>query len=210
MPSELLSLAEASRLLGISVERVRQLVVAGDIPGVRIGNAWAVPLHAVSARGHSTSRRGRPLSAARVWEVIASGDVDLSNRSRYRNRADIQRFAIGRADLDWVIEQSESVQSGVKAAIAYGEPLSDDVRTSDVYVSRVLMDILPRSVALAPDPLGDVALRVVPQPVWEVVAQQSFDEGHGFAPRSAVALDLMESGDPRHWAAAERLVGADG
>jgi len=85
MASDLVSLADASQLLGVSSERVRQLVVAGDLPGVRFGNAWAVPRDAVAARRQASNRRGRPLGEKRVWQAIVSGDVDLSNVSRYRN-----------------------------------------------------------------------------------------------------------------------------
>jgi hypothetical protein len=41
--SELLPLADAADLLGVSVERVRQLVVGGQLPGQRFGNVWVVP-----------------------------------------------------------------------------------------------------------------------------------------------------------------------
>ncbi len=39
MASDLVSLNDAAQVLGVSAERVRQLVVAGDLPGVRFGNA---------------------------------------------------------------------------------------------------------------------------------------------------------------------------
>jgi hypothetical protein len=47
--------------------------------------------------------------------------------------------------------------------------------------------------------------------VWDSVIEESEGERVvGLAPRSAVALDLMESADPRHWIAAENLVGRRG
>ena len=70
MASELVSLAAASQLLGVSPERVRQLVVAGDVPGVRFGNAWAVPRDAIAARRQVSNRRGRPLGERRAWQAI--------------------------------------------------------------------------------------------------------------------------------------------
>ena len=94
MASDLVSLADASQLLGVSSERVRQLVVAGDLPGVRFGNAWAVPRGAVAARRQVSNRRGRPLGERRAWEAIASGGVDLSNVSRYRNRGVVERYSM--------------------------------------------------------------------------------------------------------------------
>lgn len=66
-------------------------------------------------------------------------------------------------------------------------------------------------VAAVPDPLGNVRLRVVPDEVWDFVVEESEEKGAiRLAPRAAVALDLMESADPRHWIAAENLVGQRG
>ena len=87
MASDLVSLNDAAQVLGVSAERVRQLVVAGDLPGVRFGNAWAVPRSALVARQGQEPRRGRPLGVRRAWEAIAAGDVDLDEVGKYRNRA---------------------------------------------------------------------------------------------------------------------------
>jgi excisionase family DNA binding protein len=208
MASELLSLADASVLLGVSSERVRQLVVAGDLPGVRFGNAWAVPRDAIDARRHASNRKGRRLSARRAWESIADNDVDLSNVSRYGNRGDIRRYQMSSVDVAFVSKQQRAMVSGAFAAISYGEPLSAGAR-SDLYVSRSLHDELKSVVAAAPDQLGAVILRVVPDGLWSYVKGLSSEQTapeHRVAPRAAVALDLMESGDPRHWMAAENLI----
>ena len=56
-------------------------------------------------------------------------------------------------------------------------------------------------------------LRVVPDEVWsfaESVAVDLREAGERLAPRAAVALDLMDSGDPRHWVAAKNLIEAPG
>lgn len=66
--------------------------LAGDLPGIRFGNAWAVPRADVVARRHQTNRRGRPLSARRAWEDILSGQVDLAAVGRYRERGWVRRF----------------------------------------------------------------------------------------------------------------------
>ena len=60
-------------------------------------------------------------------------------------------------------------------------------------------------IVAVPDPLGAVVLRVVPDDAWAILAERK-SEGPNLAPRAAVALDLMESADPRHWVAAEQLV----
>ncbi len=207
MASDLLSLADASQLLGVSVERVRQLVVAGDLPGVRFGNAWAVPRDAVAARGQVSNRRGRPLGEKRAWEAISECDVDLSNVGRYRNRGEQRRYSMSLAAAAHLVDVSGAVQSGVAAAVSYGEPLSADGAEVDLYVPEELAERLASIVAAVPDPLGPIVVRVVGEQSWpSLIAASGFDAGHRVAPRAAVALDLMDSGDPRHWLAAENLV----
>jgi excisionase family DNA binding protein len=213
MASDLLSLADASELLGVSSERVRQLVVAGDLPGVRFGNAWAVPRDSIDARRQVSNRRGRPLSARRAWEEVAAGDVDLSNVSRYRNRGEVHRYEMSAADLEFVSRHEGSMVSGVAAAVGLGEQLQAVPGAADLYVSASAHGLLGSLVAAVPDQLGGIALRVVPDEAWvfvEAVSSGKDEAGHRLAPRAAVALDLMESGDPRHWVAAENLIEARG
>ena len=213
MASDLLSLADASALLGVSSERVRQLVVAGDLPGVRFGNAWAVSRESIDARRQMSNRRGRPLSARRAWQQIAAGDVDLSNVSRYRNRGEVHRYEMSAADLAFVSEQKRAMVSGAVAAIGFGERLQAEGAEADLYVSAALHSELGSLVAAIPDQMGGVILRVASDEVWPYVESFAFEQGAAgarLAPRAAVALDLMESGDPRHWVAAENLIDARG
>jgi excisionase family DNA binding protein len=209
MASGLLSLADASALLGVSPERVRQLVVAGDLPGVRFGNAWAVPRESIDARRNASNRRGRPLSERRAWQSIAAGDVDLSNVSRYRNRGEVHRYEMSDADREFVHGQERAMVSGAVAANGFGELLQADGAEADLYVSASLHRELGVIVAAVPDQLGGVTLRVVSDELWphvEHLDAKRDRKGRHLAPRAAVALDLMESGNPRHWVAAERLV----
>lgn len=208
MASDLLSLADAARLLGVSSERVRQLVVAGDLPGVRFGNAWAVPRDAVAARRQVWNRRGRPLGGKQVWQAIASGNIDLSNVSRYRNRGEPRRYSMSSADAAYLVSDAGAVQSGAGAAIVHGELLTPDGAEIVLYVSDEIHAALASIVAGVEDPVGSVVLRIVSDEVWPDVRQVAVkaDEGYWVAPLAAVALDLMDSGDPRHWVAAENLV----
>ncbi len=208
--SDLVSLADASVLLGVSSERVRQLVIAGDLPGVRFGNAWAVPRDSVDARRQASNRRGRPLSARRVWEQIAVGEVDLSNVSRYRNRGEVHRYEMSASDLDYLAGHDGVLMSGVAAAGEFGELLQPIGGEADLYVSVEIHEQLASLIAAVPDQLGSVALRVVPDDVWPQLCDLASNQDREvrFAPQAAVALDLMESGDARHWVAAENLLEA--
>ena len=206
--SDLLSLADAAVVLGVSPERVRQLVVAGDLPGVRFGNAWAVPRDAVLTRRHMSGRRGRPLGPRRVWEMIARGEVDLGYVGRFRNRGEVYRYSMTAGDVEHLRRRRDVVVSGVDGSVAFGELLSSEDAPVDLYMARSAHESLGSDVVAVVDPLGSVVVRVVADELWPLVEAMSTDGDEGFrvAPRGAVALDLMESGDPRHWVAAEHLV----
>lgn len=212
MASDLVSLADASQLLGVSSERVRQLVVAGDLPGVRFGNAWAVPRDAVVARRQVSNRRGRPLGERRAWDAIRSADVDLSNVSRYRNRGVVERYSMSAADAAYLVSDLGAVESGVAGAVFHGELLQAAGAELDLYVSHRVHGGLASAVAAVEDPLGSVVVRIVSDEAWHVVEALASkpDGGRLVAPAAAVALDLMDSGDARHWVAAENLVQAHG
>jgi len=55
-------------------------------------------------------------------------------------------------------------------------------------------------MAVVPDPLGPLRLRVVDDDAWALIPLDKL------APRGAIALDLLDSSDPRHWIAAEALL----
>src|SRR5687768_7066685 len=119
MSSDLLPLAEASDLLGVSVERVRQLVVSGRLPGVRFGNVWVVPRGAVVARRHSRIHGGRPLRPLRAWNEIVSGRVDPSHADRFLRRAAVRRCEMSRADIKVLRSRFGALVGGAQAAVAY-------------------------------------------------------------------------------------------
>ena len=201
--SELLPLADAADLLGVSVERVRQLVVGGQLPGQRFGNVWVVPKDAVAARRHSPGVRGRPLGPVRAWHEILGGSIDLRHPGRYQRRANVVRCEMSRADVAALPEMVGAMLGGVRAAIDLGEQLAP-ADNLDMYVSAKSFADLDERVAYVPDAAGRIALRVVDDEAWGLLPKGAL------APQAAVALDLLESGDPRHWTSAEHLIGADG
>ena len=200
--SELLPLAEAAGLLGVSVERVRQLVVGGQLPGQRFGNVWAVPKDAVAARRHSPGLRGRPLGPVKAWHEILAGSIDVRHPGRYQRRANIIRCEMSRADVAALPAMVGAMLGGVCAAIALGEQLALD-DSVDLYLSAKSFAGLDERVALVSDAAGRIALRVVDDEAWQLLPKGAV------APQAAVALDLLDSGDPRHWMSAEHLADSD-
>ena len=74
----------------------------------------------------------------------------------------------------------------------------------DLYLPAESFAGLDQRVAFVLAPAGQTVLRVVDDNAWRLLPKGPL------APRGAVALDLLESGDPRHWISAEHLVDGDG
>lgn len=200
--SDLLPLADAADLLGLSVERVRQLVVAGQLPGQRVAKVWVVPRDAVVARRHSPGAGGRPLGPVHAWQELLSGALDLQRPGRYQRRANLVRCDMSRADSDALPKLVGALVGGVRAAIELGEQLAVD-DSVDLYLAAASFRDLDAQVAFVPNAAGRVALRVVDDAAWNLLPEGAV------APKAAVALDLLESGDPRHWIAGEHLAKVD-
>ncbi|MDH4148607.1 MAG: type IV toxin-antitoxin system AbiEi family antitoxin [Acidimicrobiia bacterium] len=108
-------------------------------------------------------------------------------------------------DIDHLRADQEVLMGGVAAAAAHGQLRSSDGASAEFYLSASARDRLLREVVAVADPIGPVVLRVVPDNAWPQLRAES-DDDQRLAPRAAIALDLMESGDQRNWAAAERLL----
>ncbi|MEO3936401.1 helix-turn-helix domain-containing protein [Dermatophilaceae bacterium Soc4.6] len=61
-------MSEASRRLGVGVQRVHQRIADGSLPAQRVGSQWVIEEQAVS--GLDRRGAGRPLSPASVWAVL--------------------------------------------------------------------------------------------------------------------------------------------
>ena len=92
---------------------------------------------------------------------------------------------------------------GVRAATELCEQLAVD-DSVDLYLSATSFARLDERVAYVPDAAGRIALRVVDDEAWALLPKGAL------APQAAVALDLLESGDPRHWICAEHLAHGNG
>ena len=194
-----LGLVGLETVLGVSVERVRQLVVGGQLPGRRFGNAWVVPKDAVAARRYSPGVRGRPLGPVKAWQELLAGSIGFRHPGRYQRRANIIRGEMSRADAAALPAMVGAMLGGARAAIELRERLSVGSNV-DLFLPVKSFASLERHVAFIPDVAGCTALRVVDGEAWRLLAKGAL------APLAAVPLDLLESGDPRHWIAGEHLV----
>lgn len=207
----LLGVAEAAAELGVSAGRVRQMLADGVLEGERVGRVWLIKADRLRAIQHSRPGVGRPWSAASAWAVLAladGGELDVSpvERSRARKRlaqglgevagrlrvrADRRRFYAHPSVLDRLADAPGVVSGGISAAAQHGADLvaldgfEGYIRASDLnkLVERFALD------GRADRP--NTVLRVVDDAVWP------FENGQKVAGRSVVAVDLLESGDPR-------------
>jgi excisionase family DNA binding protein len=86
---EVLSVHEAADIMGVSMQRVRQMISAGQIAARRSSAGWLIPAGAVADRPGSL-HQGRPSAPRTVWSALAllaaasdlaagsAGDGDMS------------------------------------------------------------------------------------------------------------------------------------
>lgn len=69
MEADVLSVREAASQLGISSQRVRQLISAGTLPARRSSAGWLVRADAIAGR-EQRARPGRPVSPRTAWAAL--------------------------------------------------------------------------------------------------------------------------------------------
>ena len=207
----LLGVAEAAAELGVSAGRVRQMLADGVLEGERVGRVWVIKADKLRAVLHSRPEVGRPWNAASAWDVLALADSNEPNVSpversrarkrlaqgldevagRLRARADRRQFYAHPSVLDRLADAPGVVSGGISAAAEHGA----DLVALDGFEGYIRASDLNKLVArFALDGRADrpnVVLRVVDDAVWP------FQKGQKVAGRSVVAIDLLDSDDPR-------------
>jgi hypothetical protein len=219
LPAEV-PVAEAARALGISDRRIRAMVRTGVLRGRRFAGRWIIHGADVERRGHEGSRPGRPLSPLNAWALLqrlSSGawpPLPAWERSRLqrklgrrsvlsladelRGRAQREHFRADPRILERLLGDHALVRSGVSAASEY----HIDVRAPGVvegYVPRDRLGDLVYRYALRPADPGDANV------ILRSVDPRVLLPGERIAPAAAVALDLLESPDPRSRRAGREL-----
>ncbi|MHA7191092.1 helix-turn-helix domain-containing protein [Arthrobacter sp. MDT2-16] len=215
-----ISVADASRRLGVTGARVRQLIAAGDLPATRVGRAWV--LNAVDVERYSPRRQGRPITETSAWaflrylsgnpsreisrEVLgqherwahhlrAVSDEELVGvfMSFVRNRATRTDLAVDRADLETLRSDERIVLSGV----SHPETRLLANAEAEGYVTSRDFAKVQRELLLIPSTAGghdaNVVLHIcdaIPRPL----------------PRAVIAADLAEHRGVREADEATRLL----
>ena len=216
----LLGVSEAAAELGVSARRVRQMLADGLLDGERVGRAWMIASEDLRRIGHSRPRVGRPWSASSGWAVLALAEGQASvlspvERSRAKNRlaqgldkivdrlaarADRRSFYVHPSVLVELEESPNVVRGGISAA---GDVGADIVAQGEFegYVSGRHIGELVSAFGMDEQAARpNVVLRVVDDSAWP------FEPGEKVASRSVVAVDLLESDDPRSRRAGMKLL----
>ena len=211
MPIDYMSVAQASRRLGVNQARVRAMVYSGQLVGQKLSGRWLIDPASVERRQHAIPSNGRPLSINNAWGLlwIAAGrcpawlSAPALSRIRRRlreqgivpqiprlgHRAVLRRFRCHRSDVERIARDRRTIQTGISAARQLGVPLIAQGQ-SEVYLRAEDFSVFVEQFALIPDPSrGNVTLRVVSK-LWP------FD-GEEPAPDSVVGVDLADSMDHR-------------
>jgi len=212
--------ADAARLLGLSLQRVRALIAKGELPGRKLAGRWFVDRSAVERRGRDRKLSGRPYSPANAWGLIALAEgeaamwLDSSNRSRLRRllrenelqdvlpslvrrgrRLELRAHA---SDLPRIEAEPDVVRSGVSAASEHSlEVVAPGVL--EAYVPARRLSQLERRYRLKVSSDANVILHVVD-------GQWPFAPNQRIAPRLAAVLDLLGHDDDRSRQAAQRAL----
>ncbi len=217
-----LPILDAARLLGLSPQRIRALVVKGQLPGQKLAGRWFIDRSAVERRRRDPPLIGRPYSPAHAWGLIALAEgespawLDPSNRSRLRRilrehdlqgllpslvrrsrRLELRAHA---SDLPRIEAEPDVVRSGISAASEHGLEIVAP-RILEACVPARRLSQLERRYRLKPSADANVILHVIDGP-WPFAVDQRV------APRLAAVLDLLDDDDERSRRAAQRALNA--
>jgi len=210
-----IAVKDAAHRLGLSESRVRQLLVAGDLNGRRVGHVWLVDSGDV-ARLHGHRRRsGRPVGPKRAWAIVdllSGGSAPwLSYSERSQVRSYVARLNEPSAD-EWrsilrgrsksrpvrghpaavarLGEFDQALTAGPAEAVRRGFDLVAVAEPRpEYYIQLSEWASISESLALQPSRDANLIVRH-PVMVWP------FD-GRDAVPDAAIAADLLDSAEPR-------------
>lgn len=207
-----LTVAQTSERLHVTPDAVRRLIRRGILPANKVGRQWFIPHEAVAKRKDISPRRGRRLAPARAWGLLFLADGDdapwLSRDARWRmrisleaeglasmrdrllDRAVVHTFRAHSSLLERIAGDLDLMLTGTSAARELHLGLLGGQDRVDAYVASTLLATMVKRHHLRTSDEPNVILRAVPPIDWSWPPAR-------VAPRSAVALDLLDDPEPR-------------
>jgi len=220
--ARLLPISKVAEELNLSPRRVHALIDAQQLPAERAGRSWFVSEQALERFRRRERRRGRPLTSANAWALLAllAGDEPAWVRPDARSR--LRRYARDPKWLLSVLEHSEPraevralwvapedlpklagfplIRSGLSAerAVANLDVIPHRNEPIDVYASaEVAHEILRRFAPEEDVSDPNLILRIADFPL---------ESNEGEAPLPVAAADLIDHDDPRVRRASEKAL----
>ena len=207
-----LSVPEAAERLGVTPPRVRAMIAEGILTATKVGGRWLVGLASVEKRQQARVLPGRMFSPGRAWGLLwlAAGErpnwlspTDISHlrrrlreesivnlAPRLQRRAVIHNLRGHPSDLPRIATEQPLVKTGITVAHQFGGDLFPEPDLLEAYIPKTLLSHLKKKYALQPGPRHNLVLHAIDAP-WP------FDEHVASAPKTVVAVDLLESEDAR-------------
>lgn len=210
---------EAAERLGLSPQRVRALWHEGALSGQVMANRLLLDRASVLDLADRDRPATRPLSTRNAWTLLlmlagepspwASASELSRLRSLVSNREENALAALVRARartvrLDgvagasgYVLRDGKVVPSGATLAHRWTDLVVEGV--AEVYATESAAKGLAERLRLWPDPQGPIVVHAVPDTLGRPLLHRAE------MPASAVAVDLLDSGDPRSHRAGKAL-----
>lgn len=207
----MVTVAEAARRLDVSQSMVRQLIGRGDLSATRLDGRHLVHEDAIERRRGMGTRSGRPLTTERAWGLLSLADGGatpwLTPQVRWRlrrllaerswtelhpklgQRGQLRELRAHPSQLSALRAEPSLMLTGASAASDLRLGLAGVV-TIDAYADEDAFGDLRRRYHLQPSRDPNVSLRV--HPVFAAAWPRE-----RYAPRAAIALDLLGDRDPR-------------
>lgn len=211
--------AEAARRLGVSPQRVRALWHKGALSGRIMANRLLLDRASVLDLAERDRPATRPLSARNAWTLLLmlAGEpspwASASEVSRLRTlaftrqepalaalvraRARTMRFDGIAGAGGYVLREGHVVPAGAMLAHRWTDLIVDGI--TEVYATESAAQNLGDRLRLWRDPQGSIAVHVVPDDLGDLLRDRTE------MPAPVVAVDLLDSGDPRSRRAGEVL-----
>lgn len=213
-----IQVAEAAQDLGLSEQRIRALLAKGRLEGRKVAGRWFVSRAGIERLRQQQDIRGRQFSPSNAWALllaVSGQDPDwlspwdrsrLQDRleadwsgwiPRLRDRARVARFRAHPGSLKKLRSDSRLLLSGVSAAKQQGlDLIGGDV--VEGYIGEQDLAALIRDYKLEESPRSNVILHIV--------SGKWFLQDQNGVPPAVVAIDLIESEDPRSRRAGDALL----